>query len=101
MLCLLLIFVKNSSGAGYMDEQRMIDWSLQAKKLLRLLEKRQALPANHPRAMAELEKEIASVEELISSYRRFFVNERDLSSCDDRAPRTLSRRDGEAVSLLH
>jgi hypothetical protein len=68
-----------------MDEQRMIDWALQAKKLLRLLEKRQALPTKHPLAMAELETEIVAVEEIISTYRRFFENERRLPSCGDRA----------------
>jgi hypothetical protein len=80
-----------------MDEQRMIDWALQAKRLLRLLEKRQALPANHPLAMAELESEIAGVEELISAYRRFFADQR-LQPSDHQVPRPRSRRDSEAVS---
>jgi hypothetical protein len=45
-----------------MDERQKIDWALQEKKLLLLLEKRQALPTNHPFSMGAfmgaLEEEI-------------------------------------------
>jgi hypothetical protein len=59
-----------------MDERQKIDWGLQAKKLRRQLEKRQALPTNHPYSMAKLDEGIAALEELISSYRLLFANER-------------------------
>jgi hypothetical protein len=59
-----------------MDERQKIDWGLHAKKLLLQLEKRQALPTNHPYSMAKLEEEIAAVEELIRHYRRLFAHER-------------------------
>jgi hypothetical protein len=59
-----------------MDERQKIDWALQGKKLLLLLEKRQALPTNHPFSMWALEEEIVAVEELISAYRQLFTNER-------------------------
>jgi hypothetical protein len=52
-----------------MDEWQKIDWALQERKLLLLLEKRQALPTNNPFSMAALEEEIVAVEELISFYR--------------------------------
>jgi hypothetical protein len=58
-----------------MDERQKIDWGLQAKKLLLQLEKRQALPANHPCCMAKLDAEIEAVEKLISSYRLLFADE--------------------------
>jgi hypothetical protein len=50
-----------------MDERQKIDWALQEKKLLLLLEKRQALPTNHPFSMDALEEEIVAVEELMSA----------------------------------
>jgi hypothetical protein len=59
-----------------MDERQKIDWALQEKKLFLQLEKRQAQPTNHPYNMAELDEEIAAVEELINSYRLLFANER-------------------------
>jgi hypothetical protein len=59
-----------------MDERQKIDWSLQDKKLLLLLEKRQALATNHPLRMAELDKEILAAEELVNSYRLLRANER-------------------------
>lgn len=59
-----------------MDERQKIDWALQEKKLLLLLEKRQALPTNHPFSMAALEEEIAAVEDLICSYRQLFADMR-------------------------
>ena len=58
-----------------MHERQKIDWGLQAKKLLLQLEKRQALPTNHPYSMAKLDEEIAAVEELVSSYRQLFAKE--------------------------
>jgi hypothetical protein len=39
-----------------MDERQKIDWALQDKKLLLLLEKQQALPTNHPFSMAKLDE---------------------------------------------
>ena len=59
-----------------MDERQKIDWGLQAKKLRQQLEKRQALPAEHPYSTAKLDEEIAALEELISSYHLLFANER-------------------------
>ena len=59
-----------------MDERQKIGWGLQAKKLLLQLEKRQALPTDHPNRMAKLDEEIAAVEELIRYYRRLFADER-------------------------
>lgn len=48
-----------------MGERQKIDWSLQDKELLLLLEKRQAL-----------DKEILAVEEVVSSYQLLRANER-------------------------
>jgi hypothetical protein len=76
-----------------MDERQKIDWGLQAKKLLLQLEKRQALPTNHPYSMAALDEEIAAVEELISSYRLLFANERIESPTASVAPPLIAPED--------
>jgi hypothetical protein len=59
-----------------MDERQKIEWALQNKKLLLLLEKQQALPTNHPFSMAKLDEEILAVEEVIRSYQVLRANER-------------------------
>jgi hypothetical protein len=58
-----------------MDERQKIDWAFQAKMLLLHLERRQALPTNHPYSMAKLDEEIAAIEELINRYRLLFASE--------------------------
>jgi hypothetical protein len=50
------------------------NWALRAKKLLLHLEMREALPGKHAPSLAELEQEIAAVEDLILSYRVLFAN---------------------------
>jgi hypothetical protein len=59
-----------------MDERQKSEWALRAKKLLLQLEKRQALPINHPYSIVKLNAEIAAVEELINSCWLLFANER-------------------------
>jgi hypothetical protein len=59
-----------------MDERQKIDWGLQTKKLFLQLEKWQALPTDNPSSTAKLDEGIAAVEELISSYRLLFADER-------------------------
>lgn len=59
-----------------MDERQKLDWAYQEKKLVLLLAKQQALPVNGPFSMAELNKEIAAVEEVVNAFRRMEAIER-------------------------
>ena len=59
-----------------MDERQKLGWAYREKKLLLLLAKQQALPINCPSSMAELNKEITAVEELVNAYLLIEVGER-------------------------
>ena len=59
-----------------MNEREKLDWAYQERRLLQLLATKQALPADCPSSTAELDKEIAAIEELLMSYWLQFSAER-------------------------
>jgi hypothetical protein len=63
-------------GASRVEERQKLDWAYQEKKLLLLLAKQQALPIDCPSSLAELNKEITAVEELVNAYRLIEFGER-------------------------